>query len=59
MLQIRNEERVFPAVTICNLNPYKKSELNKIPELAALVRVIGAFQLVLVFSIIASNLEHF
>src|SRR5271165_6631228 len=30
----------FPVVTVCNLNPYKRSQLNVAPELAALVIII-------------------
>ncbi len=42
---MKNEERMFPAVTVCNLNPYKKSELMNVPELAALVRLLDLIPL--------------
>ncbi len=35
--QIRESPIAFPAVTICNLNPFMKVRLHYIPELAALV----------------------
>lgn len=36
--ELRFEERYFPAVTVCNLNPYKETQMNEVPEMKSLVR---------------------
>ena len=33
----------FPAVTVCSLNPYKFSQLDKAPELSALMSAYNYF----------------
>lgn len=34
---MESKERYFPAVTVCNMSPFKKSALMEVDELAALV----------------------
>lgn len=36
-LELKFEITPFPAVTICNINPYKRSRLNQVPELASII----------------------
>ncbi|PAV66461.1 hypothetical protein WR25_22499 [Diploscapter pachys] len=38
-LNFAMESSNFPSITFCNINPYKLSEIKKIPELAALLTV--------------------
>ena len=38
--QLGFKQLPFPVVTVCNLNPYKRSQLGVAPELAALVIIM-------------------
>ncbi len=33
-------KQTFPAVTFCNINPYKKSQLHNVPQMQNLVMII-------------------
>lgn len=39
LLQFKRNDSPFPAITFCNMNPYKKSALASMPEVAELVRL--------------------
>src|SRR4051794_26338209 len=37
-LQLKHNNQPFPAVTFCNMNPYKKSAIASMPEVAQLIQ---------------------
>uniref|UniRef100_A0A915JX36 Uncharacterized protein n=1 Tax=Romanomermis culicivorax TaxID=13658 RepID=A0A915JX36_ROMCU len=39
MVKLKSSELPFPAVTFCNLNPFKKNEAKKVPILATIMEV--------------------
>ena len=39
---MESKERYFPSVTLCNLSPYKRSPMNDVDQLAALVSACNA-----------------
>lgn len=39
LFQLKFENAPFPSITLCNLNPYKKSAINQNPETKAMVSV--------------------
>ena len=39
------EQLLFPAVTVCNINPFKKSEIHKTPFWRAMVSVFSGYNL--------------
>uniref|UniRef100_A0A915L481 Uncharacterized protein n=1 Tax=Romanomermis culicivorax TaxID=13658 RepID=A0A915L481_ROMCU len=38
--KIKNDIMPFPSITFCNLSPYKRSELHRIPDLEKLNNLI-------------------